>query len=118
MNREAAVSDELVNALVDDQLDAPERDCVLDAVNHDAALKLRACELHGLKQMVRHAYPISEAPVGGERSRSGGRVPPLQAPGRRFQPVIDGLTGGRVLDRRDGPCREDRGGGPLPTLQR
>ncbi len=49
-------SDELLNAFVDDQLEAGEKSCVFAEMEHDEALKSAVCELRGLKEMTRHAY--------------------------------------------------------------
>jgi intracellular sulfur oxidation DsrE/DsrF family protein len=59
-------SDELLNAFVDDQLDAGEKSCVFGAMEQDDALKSAVCELRGLKEMTRHAYqnlPSSKLPA-------------------------------------------------------
>lgn len=70
MNHVSTISDEFLNALVDDQLAAPERDEILQALNGDAALRERLCELRGLKQLVQHAYP---QPPGSAGLRDGFR---------------------------------------------
>ena len=57
------VSDEFLNAFVDNQLDSAEKSMAFDAVNQDEALKGRVCDLRGLKEMVQHAYhqpPLSK----------------------------------------------------------
>lgn len=50
------VSDEFLNAFVDDQLDGAEKSQAFDAIEHDDVLKERVCELRGLKERMRHAY--------------------------------------------------------------
>lgn len=46
----------MLNAFVDDQLEAGEKSCLFGAVEQDDALKSVVCELRGLKEMTRHAY--------------------------------------------------------------
>lgn len=63
MKQDQGVSDEFLNAFVDDQLDAAEKGRAFDAIERDEALKARVCELRGLKEMVQHAYrqpPVRE----------------------------------------------------------
>jgi intracellular sulfur oxidation DsrE/DsrF family protein len=57
MNHVDTISDEFLNALVDGQLEVSEQDAALQAINEDAALRDRVCELRSLKQLVQHAYP-------------------------------------------------------------
>lgn len=73
MKRDQGVSDEFLNAFVDDQLDAAEKSQAFDAIGEDEVLKERVCELRGLKEMMRHAYerpPIHVPAVKGRRSRA------------------------------------------------
>ncbi len=66
------VSDEFLNAFVDDQLESAEKSMAFDAINQDEALKARVCDLRGLKEMVQHAYhqpPLGKhSPVKRQRS--------------------------------------------------
>ena len=68
------VSDEFLNAFVDDQLDGDEKSQAFDAIEHDDVLKERVCELRGMKERMRHAYehpPIrSGSAVEGVRVRA------------------------------------------------
>ena len=50
------ISDERLNAFVDDELDASEKSEVFVALSQDSALSQRACELRQLSELVRHAY--------------------------------------------------------------
>ena len=50
------ISDEELNAFLDEQLDANERDRVLSAINADNNVKQRMNELSLLRDMVQHAY--------------------------------------------------------------
>lgn len=73
MKRDQGVSDEFLNAFVDDQLGAGEKSQAFDAIGQDEGLKERVCDLRGLKEMMRHAYerPPAHVPsVKGRRSRA------------------------------------------------
>lgn len=50
------ISDEILNAFVDDQMDPDERGDVFEAINRDRRLTERACELTQLRSMVQFAY--------------------------------------------------------------
>lgn len=50
------ISDEYLNSFVDNQLDAAERVLVFNSISNDENLRERTCELHALKEMVKHAY--------------------------------------------------------------
>jgi uncharacterized protein len=62
MKHNKDVSDEFLNAFVDDQLESAEKSMAFDAIEHDEALKERVCDLRGLKEMVQHAY--HQPPLG------------------------------------------------------
>lgn len=49
-------SDERLNAFVDDELGAQEREEILAAIAEDAELSQRLCALRSTKELVRHAY--------------------------------------------------------------
>ncbi|MGD8742530.1 MAG: hypothetical protein PVH46_03830 [Granulosicoccaceae bacterium] len=50
------ISDEMLNAYIDDELDDDDRQCVLDAIQHDNQLHVRLCRLQQTRDMVRIAY--------------------------------------------------------------
>jgi intracellular sulfur oxidation DsrE/DsrF family protein len=50
------ISEERLNAFVDDELDTLEKSEVFDALNNDDILRQQACELRQLSELVRHAY--------------------------------------------------------------
>jgi uncharacterized protein len=52
----AKISDELLNAFVDNELESGERSELLDLLVRDEVLKERVCDLRALKEMVHHAY--------------------------------------------------------------
>lgn len=56
MNEMRNFSDEHLNAFVDNQLGAQERDEILAAMAGDAELGQRLCALRSTKELVRHAY--------------------------------------------------------------
>ncbi len=60
------ISDEYLNAFVDNQLDAEEKGLAFDAIGKDDALRGAVCEVRELKEMVRHAY---QDPPGYRRLR-------------------------------------------------
>ncbi len=62
MTTDRTLSDEQLNAFVDGQLDADEKSRVLSALNADAAIGRRACELHRLHDLVQHAYDYPPPP--------------------------------------------------------
>ena len=60
------ISDERLNAFVDDELDASEKSAIFEAMDDDSSVSLRACELRQLSELVRHAY---DHPPQSERLR-------------------------------------------------
>ena len=66
------ISDEFLNAFVDDQLDGAEKSQAFDAIEHDDGLKERVCELRGLKERMRHAY--EHPPTRGRSAVQGRRL--------------------------------------------
>jgi len=55
------ISEELLNSFIDNELEPDEKSEIFDAIGRDEALKKLVCELRGLKEMVRHAYPLPPA---------------------------------------------------------
>lgn len=70
MNDKRTFSDEQLNAFVDDQLGAQEREEILAAAAEDAELGQRLCALRAAKELVGHAYGRLPA----ARHRTGRRV--------------------------------------------
>lgn len=56
MKQDQTISDEFLNAFVDDQLDPAEKSRAFELIEQDETLKARVCELRGLKARVQHAY--------------------------------------------------------------
>ena len=50
------MSEEQLNAYVDDELSASDRARVLEALDHDAALQKRMAEIQQMRSLLRHAY--------------------------------------------------------------
>lgn len=58
------ISDEILGAYIDNELDASERSEIQERLTTDSDLRARACELWQLKQMVRGAYPLPRQHAG------------------------------------------------------
>jgi len=71
MKPEQPVTDELLNAFVDNELDSAEKSRLLGLIAADGQLKQRICELWQLKEMVGNAYPLKAAGTKAQRSRRG-----------------------------------------------
>ena len=70
------ISDERLNAFIDDELDASEKSEVFEALSQDSALSQQACELRQLSELVRHAY--SNPPHSGRfQKKEPRRVTPF-----------------------------------------
>lgn len=77
MKQDQTISDEFLNAFVDDQLDAAEKSRVFELLEQDEALKARVCELRGLKARVQHAY-LNPPPPPRASSRAWWSGAPLR----------------------------------------
>ena len=64
------ISDELLQAFVDGQLDAKENGRILKTLKTDSALNKRACELRHLHELISHAY--EQIPPYKTREKSSG----------------------------------------------
>lgn len=62
------VSDELLNAFVDGELDAAEKSRLLERLAESPGLRARVCDLWQLKEMVRSGYPLSATPNKSART--------------------------------------------------
>jgi intracellular sulfur oxidation DsrE/DsrF family protein len=67
------ISDEILGAYIDNELDASERATIQERLTSDSNLRARACELWQLKQMVRGAYPLPRQ--AGNKTKRGGKPP-------------------------------------------
>ena len=72
-NKSLEVSDELLNAFVDNELDAEEKSRLLNHMVEDASgqLRERVCQLWQLKELVRSAYPQPEKALPSRNKRGG-----------------------------------------------
>lgn len=77
------ISDELLNSFVDGELVRGEADRIFSVIGQDEALKERACELRGLKEMVLHAYP----------QPSANKMAPIKKPGTWRIPCMQSMPG-------------------------
>jgi intracellular sulfur oxidation DsrE/DsrF family protein len=68
MEKTREVSDELLNAFVDDELDAAEKARLLNRMAESPGLRERICQLWQIKEQVRGAYPLQGAPTKGRKN--------------------------------------------------
>lgn len=98
------ISDEILGAYIDNELDVTERAAVQARIAADDALRARACELWQLKQMVRGAYPLPRRQ--GEKAGSGnipsGRGGWPHALAASLFVAVGAITGWFANDRFDG----------------
>ena len=72
MSHAEEFSSERLNAFVDDELGARERDEILAALSDDPALAHKVCKLRAAKDLVRHAYAAPPATAARRPSPGGG----------------------------------------------
>jgi intracellular sulfur oxidation DsrE/DsrF family protein len=65
------LSDELLNAYLDDELDADERGAVLERLLSNREIAERACELRRVKDLTQHAYLAVVPPSHQDKRRAG-----------------------------------------------
>lgn len=68
MEKTREVSDELLNAFVDDELDAAEKARLLNRMAESPGLRERTCQLWQIKEQVRGAYPLRGTPTNGRKN--------------------------------------------------
>lgn len=69
------VSDELLNAFLDNELAASDKSRLFQLFEHDATLKAQACDMHNLKELMQHAYPIADHQPDTAAKHRYGRIP-------------------------------------------
>ncbi|BCO31984.1 hypothetical protein TspCOW1_20870 [Thiohalobacter sp. COW1] len=69
------ISDEHLNAFIDNQLDADEKSRILSTIKSDSELSHRACEIKRLRELVQHAYELPS-----ERAEHSGHGRALRGP--------------------------------------
>lgn len=85
------ITDEVLNAFVDQQLTPNEMGEVFEAAKEDAELAQRICEIRQLKSLVRHAYDGSEPPLNSQWKK--GRSRGVQALAAALLLGLGGLIG-------------------------
>jgi intracellular sulfur oxidation DsrE/DsrF family protein len=93
MKRTQDISDEYLNAFVDNQLESAEKSLVFDAIDQDESLKERVCDLRGLKEMVQHAYHQPPASAHSPVKRMRSWPPYFQALAACLLLLIGGTSG-------------------------
>ncbi|MFH1495096.1 MAG: hypothetical protein ABIG70_09910 [Pseudomonadota bacterium] len=93
MKQDQSISDEFLNAFVDDQLEPAEKSRAFDLVEHDEALKERVCELRGLKEKVQHAYLHPPQPAHTQKKGRLSGTPYPQALAACLLLVIGSMSG-------------------------
>ncbi len=102
------VSDDLLNAFADGELDAAEKARLLHLMAGDGALRGRVCQLWQVKEMVRGAYP--QVPAGEPPQRRSSRLQRWGIALAALVVLAVGLMGGWI-------AREEAGGSRLAGLQ-
>lgn len=87
------ISDELLNAYIDDELDDVDRQHVLDAIQHDSQLHTQLCRLQQTRDMVRICYDGIEEP---ESKREPRRRMPLSLAASLL--LVAGLAAGWFMN--------------------
>ncbi len=91
--QEQALSDEFLNAFVDDQLDLAEKSRTIELIEQDESLKARVCELRGLKEKVQLAYLQPPLPVHATEKSWLGGAPYRQALAASLLLALGSLSG-------------------------
>lgn len=87
------ISDEHLNAFVDNQLDSSERIQVFESIRRNDALKDRVCELSGLKEMIQHAYKSPPGLTQPTIKKRASWSKPMQAIAACLLLCIGGVSG-------------------------
>jgi uncharacterized protein len=90
---EQIVSDEYLNAFVDNQLDATERIRVFESIRQNESLKDRVCEITGLKEMMQYAYKAPPAHASNRPTRNRSMHTRFQALAACILLCLGGITG-------------------------
>ncbi len=96
MNEPGNPMDTDLNALADGELDSKRSESLLAAMEHDPRLQAELCEVHRIKDLVRHAYPL-EADTPATTSRRLGWGSGLAA---AVLLLVGGFAGGWLLAPR------------------
>jgi intracellular sulfur oxidation DsrE/DsrF family protein len=117
MKTERAISDEFLNALVDDQLDSDEKDYALREANQNTEFRERVCELRALKEMVQHAYPQVADDAPRTRGWTGLRLSHLQSLAACFMLLLVGGASGWLAHDISSPASDNQMVHSLRALQ-
>lgn len=99
------ISDEILGAYIDNELDAEERAAIQERLATDSELRARACELWQLKQMIRGAYPLPRRKTkASNNSNSSGNGWPQALAASLF--VAIGAFSGWFANERSEPERQ------------
>lgn len=126
MSRDTRFSDELLNALVDEQLTAQDAERVYASMHQDTELHRRVCELRSLRQLVRLAYNNAPLPTQSKRVPTIARAPRWKLAAGLVAGVTLLLSGVLIWENRESAVTPiaDRAGSdkeitagapPLPT---
>lgn len=91
-SNKGTISDEMLNSYLDNELDAEDRDALLNALEDDADLSRRLCELRNIKELTQHAYRM-ESGRTNNRSHWLVRTMPVTAAASVFMIVTGVLIG-------------------------
>jgi hypothetical protein len=98
------VSDELLNAFVDDELDAAEKARLLNRMADSAALRERVCQLWQIKEQVRSAYPVLGAPTTGRKTLGSSLSRTRQALAASLVLAVGAAMGWLAHDEQSSPA--------------
>lgn len=97
MSNEERVSDERLNAFVDNELDTDEWTRIVEQIRQDPDLARRVCELRQLKDMVCMSYQLNERAEPLVRSHPTGRGRLLAGAATSLMLLLAGLAAGYQL---------------------
>lgn len=89
---------EQLNALVDNELDAGERDALLAQLDHDEVLRSELCDIRRVKDLLQYAYPEEEI----IESAGSGNGTFLARAAAALVLILSGFVGGWMLSPVDG----------------
>lgn len=87
------ISDEYLNAFVDNQLDGAERIKIFNTIQQDDQLRERVCEISGVKEMLQFAYPLQRPAAQENFNRNFHLNKSLQALAASVLLLLGGASG-------------------------
>ena len=97
MNDKESRSLEMLHALADNELDAKDRERMLDELDRDPELTRELCDIRRVKDLLNYAYPLEEPAVAEEKSRGSH----LARAAAVVVLVLAGFVGGWLLAPHD-----------------